>query len=86
VLLSLGWAPSDGPDVQVGIRTRRGLKGAVRRNRLKRQLRDIVRRYGGRFGRGVDVVIVAHPKSSLPTSAALEREFVSVLERARVAS
>ncbi|MBI3021092.1 MAG: ribonuclease P protein component [Candidatus Omnitrophica bacterium] len=61
--LSMGILQNSESQTRVGLRTRRGLKGAVERNRLKRQLRAIL--YTQRFPLrpGMDVVIVIHPKA-----------------------
>ena len=43
---------------RVGITAARGLKGSVERNRVKRRLREAVRRVDVRFPKGVDAVLV----------------------------
>lgn len=79
--LSVGVLENAAGTTRVGLRTRRGLKGAVERNRLKRQLRAIVRQWEISLRTGVDLVIVAHPKS-LPVKAnRLRTELLSLCRR-----
>jgi ribonuclease P protein component len=78
----VGILPSQRAGTRVGLRTKRGLKGAVVRNRLKRQLRAIV--YQGAFPLrlGLDVVIVIHP-ARLPISTSdLRTELLRLCQRA----
>ena len=64
------------PATRVGLRTRRGLKGAVVRNRLKRQLRAIIYTRAFPLKSGLDLIVVIHPKT-LPVAAdALEQELL----------
>jgi ribonuclease P protein component len=55
----------------VGFTVSRALGGAVERNRIKRRLREAVRRQRQRLGDGVDVVI--NPKKSV-----LSAEFAEI--------
>ena len=65
----------------MGLRTRRGLKGAVVRNRLKRQLRTIVYAQRLSLRSGLDVVIVIHP-TTLPADAThLKEELWTLCKR-----
>ncbi|MBI4597171.1 MAG: ribonuclease P protein component [Candidatus Omnitrophica bacterium] len=59
--LSVGSAPNQRIETRLGLRTRRGLKGAVERNRLKRQLRTVIRTQRLALCPAVDVVIILHP-------------------------
>lgn len=61
--LSVGAARNIDQITRVGLRTRRGLKGAVVRNRLKRQIRAIVDARAFPLRAGLDIVIVIHPPS-----------------------
>ena len=72
--LSIGVLPNSEKQTRVGLRTRRGLKGAVERNRLKRQLRSVL--YTQRFPLrpGMDVVIVIHPKTLPANTLRMEDE------------
>ena len=82
--LSVGAFPNAEARVRIGLRTRRGLRGAVVRNRLKRQLRAILSSQGPRFRNGLDLVVVIHPASLPATSAHLERELLTLCKRAGV--
>lgn len=77
-LLSVGVRPSSIAGARVGLRTRRGLKGATVRNRLKRQLRAII--YTGKLPLkgGVDLVVVIHPPTTPVATTALKRELVQL--------
>ncbi len=60
--------PSDafGPGMRVGFTVSKALGGAVKRNRMRRRLREAVRFNGG--GLGVDADVVINPKRSLLTA------------------
>ena len=77
----MGIVANPSPKTQVGLRTRRGLKGAVVRNRLKRQLRAIVRAQAQRLRQGIDLVVVLHPPDPTATTANLEHEFLVLCKR-----
>ena len=66
---------------RIGLRTRRGLKGAVVRNRLKRQLRTLVYARDFPFRAGLDVVIVVHPKTPSAKTAHLEIELLTLCKK-----
>ena len=84
--MSVGCLPNDQGLIRVGLRTRRGLKGASVRNRLKRQIRTIV--YADRFPlrSGRDIVIVNHPKQVPANTGYLKRELTHLCKRAGVLS
>lgn len=67
-----------GSSLRIGLRTKKGLKGAVNRNRLKRQLRSIVFGTSLKFRPGFDVIIVAHP-IRLPAKTNVMEEEVKIL-------
>lgn len=79
--LSVGALPADGQGIRVGLRTRRGLKGAATRNRLKRQLRAILSTDRLQFRHGLDVVIVIHPTRIPVRTSSLERELLALCRR-----
>jgi ribonuclease P protein component len=54
-----------GPGTRVGFTVSKALGGAVRRNRIRRRLREAVRLHGNLMGAGADVVI--NPKRSVLT-------------------
>lgn len=86
-LLSLGVLPTGAAHCRIGLRTRRGLKGAVVRNRLKRQLRGLLAPPRGLALRaGVDVVIVAHPGTPSVRTDALQQELATLCRKAKILS
>lgn len=84
--LSIGTLPNQARRTRIGLRTRRGLKGAVVRNRLKRQLRALVSSRQLPLRQGLDVVIVMHPNRTPVPSHALERELHTLCRRANLLS
>ena len=85
-LLSVGVRPTGEPAARVGLRTRRGMKGAAIRNRLKRQLRAILFSKSLPWRQGVDVVVVIHPERLPARSASLEQELLTLCRRTNVIS
>ena len=84
-LLSLGVRPNTVGETRIGLRTKRGLKGAVVRNRLKRQLRAVVSQAGRHLRPGaVDIIVVVHPKQPSVTFGELAAEFDRLGRRARL--
>lgn len=79
--LSVGALPTDEHGARVGLRTRRGLKGAATRNRLKRQLRAILSADRFRFRNGLDLVVIIHPTRVPASTASLERELITLCTR-----
>lgn len=65
----------------MGLRTRRGLKGAAERNRLKRQLRTILYARPLALRGGLDVVIVIHPTTLPAKTSHLEEELRALCKR-----
>ena len=45
------------------------MKGAVKRNRLKRQVRVVIARQGVELRKGLDLVVVIHPTERMSTEA-----------------
>lgn len=84
--LSVGALPTHGVSTRVGLRTRRGLTGAVERNRLKRQLRAIIYAHAFPFRSGFDVVVVIHPQGARARSEALKRELITLCKKAGVSA
>ena len=66
---------------RIGIRTRRGIRSAVARNRLKRQVRAILSGKTVCVRQGVDLVIVIHPPRPAIRSEALEVELKSLCRK-----
>jgi len=79
--LSVGALPNAAGILRIGLRTRRGLKGAVARNRLKRQLRAIVGAQGFHATTGLDLVVVIHPPAIPQQTAFLKRELRALCTR-----
>ena len=80
-LLSVGVLPNHQQAARTGLRTRRGLKGAVVRNRLKRQLRTALSSEAISLRVGLDVVVVIHPPALPITTAELQRELWQLCRR-----
>lgn len=59
--------------MRYGIRFKRGLSRAVDRNRLKRQLREAIRREELKIAKGTDLVAVIHPQAHPSSSIELNR-------------
>ena len=84
--LSVGTIANHQRISRLGLRTRRGVQGAVVRNRLKRQLRSLVGSGQISWRAGLDVVIVMHPARIPITSAELKTELAHLCKRAGAAS
>ncbi len=67
---------------RVGLVTSRRVGGAVVRNRVRRRLREIVRRHQFALADGVWFVIVARPAAGGASAAALEAEWLKLGRRA----
>ena len=84
--LSVGVLPNSAGTTRIGLRTRRGMKGAVVRNRLKRQLREALRANERAFRSGLDIVVVLHPEPPQTTTASLEKELLQLCKRSGATS
>jgi ribonuclease P protein component len=75
--MAVRFVPNGRDHDRYGISTGRHLGGAVQRNRVRRRIREILRRNPNDTGHGWDVLIVAHPPAVEATfgelSTALER-------------
>ncbi|MEO8439908.1 MAG: ribonuclease P protein component [Spartobacteria bacterium] len=69
---------------RVGFVTSRRVGGAVVRNRVRRRLREIVRRHQRELADGLWLVVIARPAAAAATSAQLEEEWRKLTARARV--
>jgi len=76
-LVSVGALPNRVCQIRVGLRTKRGFKGAVNRNRLKRQIRGLIFTGKIRLINGLDIVILIRP----PQAAAETRHLTEELHR-----
>ena len=62
-LMVARFVPNGRDHDRFGISTGRRLGGAVQRNRVRRRLREILRRSANDSGRGWDILIVARPSA-----------------------
>ncbi|MEO5719493.1 MAG: ribonuclease P protein component [Chthoniobacterales bacterium] len=69
---------------RVGLVTSRRLGGATIRNRVRRRLREIVRRNQHALKNGIWLVVIARPSAAQADSAALEAEWLRVARRAEI--
>jgi len=69
---------------KIGLVTSKRIGGAVVRNRLRRRLREIVRRDQARLRNGFWLVLVARPSAGRVDYASLEQEWSRLLERAEI--
>jgi ribonuclease P protein component len=84
-LLMLGVLQSETETAfRVGFVTSRRVGGAVARNRVRRRLREIVRRHQHTLGRGLWLVVIARPAAARASSAALEEEWLRLAQRAPI--
>jgi len=80
-MLSVGALGNQLPATRVGLRTGRGIKRAVERNRLKRQLRALVFTPSVSFRHGLDVIIVARPKQPSVKQSLMAKELKGLCQR-----
>jgi ribonuclease P protein component len=71
---------------RVGFVTSRRIGGAVVRNRVRRRLREIVRKRQHELVRGVWLVVVARPAAAEASSQILEQEWERLAGRAGIFS
>ena len=84
-LLMLGVLSVDTEAVfRVGLVTSKRVGGAVVRNRVRRRLREIVRRHQHALGSGLWLVLIARPAAASASPAALEDEWLRLLGRASI--
>lgn len=92
--VSLGYARRDGEardsgaqpadPARVGFIVGKRVGGAVLRNRVRRRLREVMRRRLRAVAPGWDLVVIARPAAARATSADLASELVTLLARAKV--
>lgn len=81
----LNWSPLPSHrSGRLGIITGRRIGNAVARSRARRLLREAYRLHQHRFGTPVDLVLVARPSIAGKDFAAVERDFLAALGRARL--
>jgi ribonuclease P protein component len=84
-LLMLGLLQPEGEGAfRVGFITSRRVGGAVVRNRVRRRLREIVRRHQSALMNGLWLVVIARPAAARASSAALEDEWLRLTKRASI--
>jgi ribonuclease P protein component len=69
---------------RVGFVTSKRIGGAVVRNRVRRQLRDMVRTQQARLRPGFWFVVIARPAAARTTYGALKDEWLRLAERASI--
>jgi ribonuclease P protein component len=69
---------------RAGFVTSKRIGGAVVRNRVRRRLRDIVRREQGRLRPGFWFVVIARPGAARATFEQLKDEWLRLAERASI--
>jgi ribonuclease P protein component len=72
------------PPARLGVVTARRIGGAVVRNRARRLLREAFRLHQHELARPVDLVLVARPSIAGKGFAAIERDFLTALRKARL--
>jgi len=73
------YRPNGGPQSRFGISVKKALGGAVVRNRIRRRIREILRRNISEILPGWDIVI--HPRTSMTRAAfaSIEAELLGLL-------
>ena len=82
-LFIIGFLETEG-DFRVGFVTSKRVGGAVLRNRVRRRLREIVRRHQHEIRPGIWMVIVARAAAAEANSAALEEEWLGLCRKGEV--
>jgi ribonuclease P protein component len=83
-LLSIGVLPGCSSEMRAGFVTSKRVGNAVVRNRVRRRLREIVRRHQHELLETVWVVTIARPSSGNATYAALEHEWLRLARRTSI--
>ncbi len=82
-LLMLAVLPVEGEiPLRVGLVTSKRIGGAVVRNRIRRRLREIVRRHQHALEKGHWLVVIARPAAARADFATLQSEWLRLAERA----
>jgi ribonuclease P protein component len=69
---------------RAGFVTSKRVGGAVVRNRIRRRMREIVRRHQHEMHAGVWLVLIARPPSAQASYATLEDEYLRLAKRASI--
>ena len=81
-LLILRWVRTERAETRIGLSTPRTLGGSVQRNRVRRRLREILRRRLESIGPGWDLLLIARPAAGQATFADLDSALDTLLRRA----
>lgn len=73
---------SDGPEQMIGIVTSKKIGNAVIRNKVKRQIREVVRRNLGGLTKGNQIVLVARHGIKESTSKLIENDYLGLIRKA----
>jgi len=68
--------------LRLGVTVTRKVGNAVRRNRLKRQVREIFRRHSASLNPGWDIVVNVKPEAARMAYSEMERDLLSAIGRA----
>jgi ribonuclease P protein component len=82
-LLSLG-VLREKQEMRAGFITSRRVGGAVVRNRVRRRLREIVRRHQKKIVTGVWIIVIARPRAARASYEALEHEWLRLAKRTSI--
>lgn len=69
---------------RLGLVTSKRVGGAVVRNRIRRRLREIIRKRQEQLRRGIWLVVIARPASARASTAQLEHEWLRLANRASI--
>lgn len=84
-LLILGVLPSpDRHPLRAGFVTSKRIGGAVIRNRVRRRLREIIRKHQSDMSADFWIVVIARPKAARATSRELEDEWLRLAKRTSI--
>ncbi len=85
--ISLKYKPMEGSDPKIGFMVGKKVsKSAVKRNRIKRQLREMVRLMlkSGKFTGKYDVIVIAKPEAERKDPKEKEKDLRDALEKASI--
>lgn len=83
-LISLGILHVDLAQTRAGFVTSRKIGGAVARNRVRRRLREVVRKHQHQIVDGTWLVVIASPNAARATYQELEAEWLRLAQRASI--
>ena len=82
--LALYWRKNGGKENRLGITVGGKLGKAVKRNLVRRRLREAYRTNEGRFASGYDLVVVARVRAAHSSYRELEQSLLSLARRAKL--